>query len=168
MRVFEEKQWFNQWWIIPIYLFLAGFPLLAGYKWFILGENWGNVGPKDWDGILTILILFPLILVLLFLFRLHTIVDERGILYKFHPINKNLKLISWSEIKNCAVKQYRPFIEFGGWGYRRGWKGTKAMTIKGNQGIQLELKSGGKLLIGTQKPREAEQVIRKYFKNEGI
>ncbi len=168
MRVFEERQWFNQWWLFPIYLFLIVLPLWACYKWFILEDNLGNVGPKDWDGIITILILFPSLLTLLFLFRLHTVIDERGILYQFYPMNKNQKIISWAEIKNCSVKKYRPFTEFGGWGYKWAWKGTKAMTVKGNRGIQIELNSGKKLLIGTQKPEEAQRVINKFFRYERI
>lgn len=168
MRIFEEKQWFNQWWLIPIYLFLVGLPILASYKWFILEDNLGNVGPKDWDGIVTTLILFPSLLILLLLFRLHTIIDERGILYQFHPINKSQKKILWTEIKSSHVKKYRPFTEFGGWGYKRGWRGTKGLTVKGNKGIRVELKNGKKFLIGTQKPREAQQVINKYFTHERI
>jgi len=168
MRIFQERQWFNQWWIIVIYLFLAGFPLFACYKWFILKENLGNVDPTNWGGILTIFILFPLSLALLLLVRLKTTIDDRGITYKYTPVHLNHKTVPWASIQCCYVKKYNALTEFGGWGYKYGRKGLKAMTIKGNKGIYLEMKNGNKLLIGTQKPIEVRQTINQYFHNERI
>jgi len=168
MHVFEEKQWFNQWWLLPIYLVLIIPTLWGCYKWFLLKENWGNVGPKDWEGIIAILIISPLILTILLLFRLHTIIDKRGVSYRFYPIHKNQKAIIWTDIEKCIVKKYNPLKEYGGWGYKWGWKGAKAITVKGNFGVYIVLKNGKKLLIGTQRPEEAQQIINRYFKNERV
>ncbi|MGK0329715.1 MAG: hypothetical protein ACJAXF_003214, partial [Polaribacter sp.] len=63
-------------------------------------------------------------------------------------------------------RTYLPISEFGGWGLRGGFffnKGKeKAVNISGNIGIQLILKSGKKLLIGTQKESEAKSVLETY------
>ena len=42
------------------------------------------------------------------------------------------------------------------------------INVMENKGIQLKFKNGKKLLIGTQKPEDAQIVINRYFKNERI
>ena len=63
----------------------------------------------------------------------------------------------------CVVLE---LLEYGGWGLKGGllWKKSKgiAINVSGNIGIQLELKNGKKLLIGTQKLQEAKQVLDTY------
>ena len=39
---------------------------------------------------------------------------------------------------------------------------VKAINVSGDIGIQLELKNGKKLLIGTQKEAEAKSVLQTY------
>tara|TARA_R110002051_G_scaffold101478_1_gene172292 strand:- start:11577 stop:11909 length:333 start_codon:yes stop_codon:yes gene_type:complete len=107
-----------------------------------------------------------LTLPLIYLFRLKTIIDEIGIHYQFTPINFSKKTIRWSEIDKCYVRTYKPIKEFGGWGYRSSFGSRKAINIKGNKGIQLVLKDGKNLLIGTQKENDANKVIERYFKTK--
>lgn len=68
------------------------------------------------------------------------------------------------------MRTYSPIKEYGGWGYRITLKNGKAFNVTGNKGIQLVLKSGKKLLIGTQQESEASLVINRYLKkyDEGI
>jgi hypothetical protein len=42
---------------------------------------------------------------------------------------------------------------YGGWGIKRGIGGL-AYNVSGNQGLQLVLTDGRKILIGTQKPEQ--------------
>ena len=51
--------------------------------------------------------------------------------------------------------------DYGGWGIKEGPKG-KALIVKGNKGLQLFLKSGEKLLIGTQKHKAMQSYLEKY------
>ena len=88
--------------------------------------------------------------------------DERGISYRFYPFQLTTKLISWDTMHKCNTRRYKPIMEYGGWGFRIGL-GGKALNVKGNRGVQIELKNGKRLLIGTQKPNEAQQVIQKHF-----
>ena len=68
-------------------------------------------------------------------------------------------------MEKCYVRIYSPIKEYGGWGYRTslGKKKGSAFNVKGNKGIQIEFKTGKKLLVGTQKESEATQVIHRYF-----
>ena len=101
---------------------------------------------------------------LIFIFKLTTRIDENGIHYQFFPFQFKLKLISWNEITRAYVRIYDPVGEYGGWGLKGGWSKSKgkAINVSGDIGIQLELKTGKKLLIGTQKKEEATKVLQTY------
>ncbi|RNC85154.1 MAG: hypothetical protein ED556_10190 [Winogradskyella sp.] len=76
------------------------------------------------------------------------------------------KIIKWSEIDKAYIRKYDALSEYGGWGLKGGalWnkaKGT-AINISGDIGIQLELKNGKKLLIGTQQKDKSERTIETY------
>lgn len=70
-------------------------------------------------------------------------------------------------MEKCYVRTYSPIREYGGWGFRQalGEKG-KAYNVKGNKGIQIQLKTGKNILIGTQKEKDAQQVINRNFKKD--
>jgi hypothetical protein len=163
MRVFEEKQGFNQWWIQIINLGLLGLLFYFIYKWYVVGEKVDKVPANDYWGQVLVIALLLLSMGLIYIFRLTTIVDDRGISYQFFPFHRNLKLKPWSTMDKCYTRKYNPLSEYGGWGYKLGTNG-KAFNVKGNQGIQIKFKNGKKLLLGTQKPEEAQMVIDRYFK----
>ena len=102
----------------------------------------------------------------IFLFKLTTRVDEKGIHYKFFPFHRKHRTIHWNEISEAYIRKYDPISEYGGWGIKGGklWNKSKgtAVNVSGDVGIQLELKNGKKLLIGTQKRDEAERVLAMY------
>ena len=50
MRIFEEKQWFNQWWVHAINLSLLGALFYFLYKWYIAGEHVDKVSATDYSG----------------------------------------------------------------------------------------------------------------------
>ena len=93
--------------------------------------------------------------------KLETYIKKEGITVRFYPIQTNFKLYKWEDISTCYVRQYSPIKEFGGWGVRGGLGKSNALNVSGNMGIQLELKNGYKLLIGTCKPEEVMEVLRK-------
>lgn len=61
------------------------------------------------------------------------------------------KVTPWAEIENAEVVNYG-FV--GGWGVRLGTRYGTVYNVKGNKGLAVQLKSGKKYLIGTQKPEE--------------
>ncbi|MBP6238630.1 MAG: hypothetical protein KA270_14875 [Saprospiraceae bacterium] len=94
--------------------------------------------------------------------RLHTKINSVGIQYKFFPFHFKWQSISWNEIETSEIRTYKPIREYGGWGLRYGKQG-KAYTIKGKTGLQLYLKTGRNILIGTNKYKDLIQVLR-YLK----
>ena len=54
----------------------------------------------------------------------------------------------------------QPILEYGGWGIRyspfgKGW----AYNVRGNQGVQLELANGQRILVGSQRADELARAI---------
>ncbi len=161
MKVFLEEQRFNQWWIYVILSLSFAVSLWRSLHRYFNDEN------KAFIDILVTSLIFLLILFFAFSMKLKTRIDEKGIYYQFFPINFKQKFISWNVINTCFVRQYKPIVEYGGWGFRSSFgftKGNVAYNVRGNIGIQLELKNGKQLLIGTQKESDAQKVLATYAK----
>jgi hypothetical protein len=51
------------------------------------------------------------------------------------------------------------------WGSLRGFGSNRAYNVKGDQGVQLVLTNGDRVLIGTQRPQELESAIASILPN---
>jgi len=157
MRIFKEEQRFTQTWLIVIIVISLIVPLAIILK---------EIDKLSTSEIIISIGTIILASGLIFLFKLTTRIDEKGIHYKFFPFHLKFKTVVWNDIENAYIRTYDAISEYGGWGIRGGdlWykaKG-KAINISGNIGIQLELKDGKKLLIGTNKKEQAQDVLSTY------
>jgi len=157
MRIFKEEQRFTQTWLIVIIVISLIVPLAIILK---------EIDKLSTSEIIISIGTIILASGLIFLFKLSTRIDEKGIHYKFFPFHLKFKTVVWNDIENAYIRTYDAISEYGGWGIRGGalWykaKG-KAINISGNIGIQLELKDGKKLLIGTNKKEQAQDVLSTY------
>jgi len=158
--VFHEEQQFRQWWLIAglvgSFLFTVIILLVAGssvrkanpatFKWFV--------------AIAIVLLTFEIVFNGLFLgSKMITDVRDGSITVRAWPIAKLQRVIPIDQVTKCEARTYDPIGEYGGWGIRLGAQG-KAYNISGNRGVQLELKSGEKVLIGSQKADELAAAIR--------
>lgn len=125
---------------ISLFIFTIAFTILTNMF----------VGNVDWQVILSVCILSALIILILAIFlKLDTNIVNGNINVKLPPIlNKN---IGRDEISRIEKINYRPLIDFGGWGIRFG-KGGIIYNMRGNQAVKLSLKSGKIIYIGTQNP----------------
>ena len=157
MRIFKEEQRFTQTWLIIIIVISLIVPLAIILK---------EIDKLSTSEIIISIGTIILASGLIFLFKLTTIIDEKGIHYKLFPFHLKFKTVVWNDIENAYIRTYDAISEYGGWGVRGGalWykaKG-KAINISGNIGIQLKLKDGKKLLIGTNKKEQAQDVLSTY------
>ena len=67
------------------------------------------------------------------------------------------------QIAEYYFREYKPVVEYGGWGIKSG-KGGKVYNTSGNQGVQFVLKDGSKLLIGSQKAHDLAAAIGSVIK----
>ncbi len=156
---FSETQRFRQIWLWLMLLSVNGLFLLGFFRQIAGGHQIGDK-PMSNNGFLIIISFTILLSFLFFILRLDTIIRSDGIYVRFFPIHKTFKKYLWNEIKQSFVCKYNPITEYGGWGLRWGLKG-KAYNISGNKGIQLILKDNRRLLIGTNKPGEADEALRR-------
>ena len=169
MKVFIEEQKFNKLWMYLLIGISCIGPLIIGFYGIIQQLFYKTpFGDNPMSNLGLIFFTFSMLVLTIFIFsiKLKTRIDEKGIYYQFFPIHLSYKLISWNEISKAGIRTYYPISEFGGWGLRGGFffnKGKgKAINVSGNIGIQLELKDGEKLLIGTQKKAEVKRVLETY------
>lgn len=160
---FEEKQCMRQWWMLIITFGIVVFSTYALLHQLITGEG---VGTRPPPLVFMFLVEFLVIGMMYFIWRmeLQTRIDADGIHYKFWPFF-GWRHRHWSELQSVEVRQYKPLLEYGGWGLRLGLNGW-AYNMAGNKGIQLEFRAGGQLLLGTQKPEEAEAAIAHLKKTQ--
>lgn len=165
MKIFSEEQKFDQWWfrILMVVILI----IIVGATLPIIQEISDDRQTTN-IVILAVNILTIAVLVFIgFILTLKTRIDSQGIHYGFYPIRKTLKLIPWKDLEQAHVRKYSPLTEYGGWGYRlKLGSDSKALNVKGNIGIQIVLKTGKKILIGTQKEQEARDIINRYFQKE--
>ena len=145
--VFSENQKFRQWWLWLI-IFVSSLASI-GVPFFLGKIDEQTLGMSIGVSV-SILAAWAF-----YMMELRTRIKKNGIYYQFFPFHFKQKQITWDEIKEMEIIKYNPIGDYGGWGIRFGWKG-KAYTVRGNMGLQLEMKSGKKLLIGTQKVAEMQ------------
>ena len=90
--------------------------------------------------------------------HLSTKIDERGIQFRLFPFQWLYQQINWQEVEEVYIREYDAIAEYGGWGIKYGQPG-KSYTISGRFGIQLVLSDERRILIGTHRPIELEQLI---------
>ena len=159
MKVFKEEQRFRQVWLMV----LLGFSLLVPVG-LIINEYIKDNTSMTTNEFLGSLIGIIASVLLIFIFKLSTRIDEKGIHYQFFPFHFSMKTLLWSEITKAEVRTYDPIGEYGGWGLRYSFnkKKSNALNVSGDIGIQLTLKNGKKLLIGTQKKEAVSRVLKTY------
>lgn len=101
---------------------------------------------------------------LLYSISLDTQIRKDGVYFRFYPLQQKYQCIPRERISQIYVRQYKPLREYGGWGYRVSITGNgKALNISGNQGIQIIYDENKKLLLGTQKPAEADMILKQWY-----
>ncbi len=117
-------------------------------------------GSGSFEDIALIIFIEALVFTLLFTSRLETKLDEHGISYRLFPFQLKTRFVSWAEISSAQVRKYDPLGEYWGWGIK-GTRKNRAINIAGDVGLQLIMKNGRKLLIGTLQKEKMEEVVLK-------
>jgi hypothetical protein len=163
--LFKEEQHFRQWWMQLI----LGFALLA-----IVIPLANELSARSWDitseyfsrlvlfGSLAVLFIVAVFIVLS-LSRLKTKITCNEIFITFPPLKRKSYRIKVQEIERFEIRKYRAKREYGGYGFRSRRTSGQAYIISGNTGLQLYLKNGKKLLIGTQKRQAIESAMCKIM-----
>ena len=161
--IFTEEQRFGQIWL---WLVLIGMDV--AYFTMFFAQFFGPVpprpsGPADLFGMALGALLCLGITALFVSLKLITRVTNQGISVQFKPLHQKPVIFHFSDIREYSVRTYRPILEYGGWGIKRG-SGGLAYNVSGNKGLQLVFKDGRKILIGTQKPEQFGTILNSAVK----
>lgn len=158
--IYREEQKFDQWWIRAIVIIVVLSTWFGFVQQIIIGKPFGP-NPASNPAVILITILigvgFP---VLMFSVKMVTEIDTSQIYIKYIPFFR--KTIRLDETAHYEIRKYRPIWEYGGWGIR--WGGIKqgwVYNMSGNMGVQLTLKNGKRILIGTNQPEILKEAIDK-------
>jgi hypothetical protein len=148
--LFQERQVFiRRWW--P--LLLAPAVVMAALVWLVPAK------PLRLDWSLAVVgTMVVLCVSLLLMLRLETRLDAAGAHYRLFPLQWAWRSQPWAEVAAAYVRAYDPLSEYGGWGLK-GSRSNRALNIAGDQGLQLVLRDGNRLLLGTQRPADIAQAL---------
>lgn len=150
MPYYQEVQKMKQWWL---WMVVLGITALIWYGFIIqivFGKPWGT-NPMPDSMMIVFFIIFGIIFPIFFaVTRLTCEVRKDGLYVRFFPIHLHARRFTWREIRSCKAIEDAGISRFGGWGIRINFKGEKAYTAAGNQGIEIVLQSGKVLVIGSR------------------
>jgi len=152
--VFHEEQAFRQ---RHARVALATPPaaiLFITLRQLVWRRPWGNP-PVSNGELLFLSILLVLVYVRLVTVRLVTDLRPTEIAVRLRGLWQKRK-IPMDQVRAARVVEYDPVRDFGGYGFRSGARGP-AYIAGGNRGVELELRDGRKVLIGSQ---DAAQLAR--------
>ena len=161
--IFKEVQYFRQWWILFIVCTSTLIPLVFVVRQLIHEKTFAFGAPPVVVIVIVAFILLSVLGLLIFL-HLETTITSQEISYHFSPLPVKTRHILWEEVDHVYIRKYRPIGEYGGWGIRGLSDKNRAFNVSGEMGIQLVLKNGNRILLGTQKPREVEQFLKEIGK----
>jgi hypothetical protein len=158
--LFSEVQRFSLLLVMPLVILFLVAIALEGHMVFrpaLEAEDpWpGWAMPVSIAGI----VINVLVTVILIFAKLQTRLSVSALYLRFFPFHFSYRKIDFDTIAAVYARTYQPLGEFGGWGIRWTPRG-RAYNVSGNQGVQLELKNGKKILIGSQHADELASLLQ--------
>ena len=154
---FHEAQKVNKFWAGVVVLLCVPLPTWAFVHQIVMNESVGGRPIPDW-AIWLLFIVFGVVVPLFVLsFRLEAEVGDECLVVRFLPVK--IRKVPYEDILDCQVRTYSAIWEYGGWGIKWGRRAGWSYTLSGNQGVQLELRDGKRLLIGSYRAEELARAI---------
>lgn len=158
MPVFREEQYIRRHLFVLLLVggSLGGVFLIARHR-----QAGGSLG-LFFDVTMGLSVLLTVLLVVWFLkARLVTLVREDGVLIHFEWLWRP-KEIAFDEIASVEAFTYRPLLDYGGWGIRRG-KGEYMWNAYGKQAVRFTFHSGVTFALGSQEPEKLVAAVEPYL-----
>ena len=154
---FREVQRFGQWWIWLLVYGIAFFAWYGFIQQIILGQPFGSNPAPDW-AMWLMLVLFGMGFPLFFhILKLEVEVSEDSVHIHYVPLAS--RKIPFQEIERLEARSYSPIRAYGGWGLRWGGRNRRAYNVSGSRGVELTLRDGKLVMIGSQRSEELAQAI---------
>jgi len=158
--LYREVQNFKQLWLWILIVGLSFFSIYGLVSQVFLGNPFGSNPSPDFLMVVIGIIFGVCFPIFFYMMRLITEVRSDAFYFRFFPLHRKVQKIEYGNIKNYKFCTYSPFKEYGGYGIRYGLKG-KAYNVSGSRGVQFELITGEKLLIGSCHPEKLVSALDK-------
>jgi hypothetical protein len=161
---FCEEQRFDQLWVWVLIYGLTAYIWYTFAQQMLFGNPIGNNPASDWF-ISLYWVLFGLGMpAFIFGLRLVVAVHPGGVRIEYLPLLR--REIPFEQIERAAARRYHPIREYGGWGIR-GLPFMKciAYSTSGSQGVELLLKDGRLVLLGSQ---DADALAAAIIRNRNL
>lgn len=174
-KVYHEKQKINKLFTILI-VFFAGILPVGSYisTFYFVFSNFDRpfyfkeTLPFYLSGFF-IFILSAFIIYIFLNLKLELIISQEGLFFRLFPFHRKYRFIAYTDIRSYSVRRFRPILEYGGWGIRYSIKRNGiAYTLTGSCGLQLELNSFKRMMIGIKSPDMVLQFLKLYIPNKHI
>lgn len=157
MVIFREVQYMRHvWWVMLLVVGLAALMWWGFIQQIIFGEPWGTNPAPDWMMWLLLMIVGIGLPLAFYWMRLIVEVMDDSVSIRYVPLTK--RTIPLADIEQVEALTYKPLQEFGGWGVR-GRSNRRAYNVSGNRGVELTLRDGRMIMIGSQKAEELALAI---------
>ena len=139
------------------------------YQQLVLKRPWGD-NPMNDRGLIYVSVAVTLAFTIIYFVykNIRMIIDITGsaIVLKYVPYLKNDVVFRFEEIESFHKKEYTLFKGVGGRGIKRNpLRRLTSYTVSGKKSVVLNLKSGHKVLIGTQRPEAFVSSIARAMQN---
>jgi hypothetical protein len=152
---FEERQHFRERWLWLLILVVAGVAWWGFVQQIVLGVAFGSNPGPDWL-VGTLWLLVGIGLPALFLFaHLRVTVTDEAVFIRYMPFTS--RRIGLHEILGATAREDDALLEYGGWGIKGRSRVRRAYNVSASQGVELLLKDGRSVMIGSQRARELER-----------
>ena len=163
---YKENQKFTQTWLWAL-LIVSTVPTIGVLTYgfinqLLLGNLWGDKPMSDSGLAFTTVFVWVVCGGIIWLFlgsELQLEIKDKSIYYRFPLFSPRLKKIGMESLESWEVRKFG-FFEYGGYGVRHAPKKRTGFIVKGNIGLELKLKDGKTIMIGTQKPEEVKAIMQ--------
>jgi len=164
--IFREVQRFLWWVLLPVGI-VTGIIWWTFARQILLGQPVGEQPVPDWLAWVLTLVFGLGLPALALAMRLVTEVRPGSVSVRLIPFR--LQPIPLAYVKEASVRRYSAAREYGGYGVRKGFLGLNlgrgarngwAYTARGDQGVQLVMTNGFRVLIGSQQPERLLSALR--------
>lgn len=153
---FHEIQRFRQPWIVALVAVLAGMMWGMFAQQIVRGRPVGNHPMSDPALVVLTVLMGGALPIFIWRLTMETSVFDDRVEVRMQPLSR--RTLPAAQIAGAQARTYQPLREFGGRGIR-GWSSNRAYNVSGDQGVQLVLTNGDRILIGSQQPEALATAI---------
>jgi hypothetical protein len=155
--LFHEEQRFRTWILILLLVFAMLLPI--GILFYSMRIGQANKSEFALSTIAIVAIEIP-IFVFFYYTKLETIVTEEGLGYRWWPLQSKYRILFRDDMVKVNTRR-GPILNYGiHWMPGYGW----VHNVRGTEGLQIQMRSGKKLFIGSQKLNELKLALDAVLK----